>query len=127
MNFRLAAAALVSTATLLVTAAPAVAASTVDYVALGDSYAAGVGTPGMTGFCQRSPQGYPQLWADRHQPRSFHNAACGGATTETLLAGQLSALDADTDLVSVSIGGNDAGFAPTVGTCVIAGDDACAA
>lgn len=53
-------------------------------------------------------------------------AACAGATTATLLATQLTALDADTDLVTVSIGGNDIGWGSVVGACVLGGDLGCA-
>ncbi len=106
-------------------AAPAHAAAAVDYVALGDSYSSGVGAPGATGSCARSPRAYPRLWADRSDVASFRFVACGGATTDEVLSGQLSALTAGTDLVTVTIGGNDAGFAPAVASCVMGSDAAC--
>lgn len=106
-------------------AAPAQAASPVDYAALGDSYSSGVGTSGATGSCLRSPQGYPQLWVNTHSVSSFQFAACSGATTDDVLANQLSALNANTDLVTITIGGNDAGFADTVTTCQLGSDSSC--
>ncbi len=119
-------AVLVLTVALLRPVPAAAAGPPVDYVALGDSYAAGLGSPGATGWCGRSPQSYPQQWVARRPVRSFAFVACNGATTVDLRAYQLSALDAGTDLVSVTIGGNDAGFAPTVGSCLVTDDRTCA-
>lgn len=98
------------------------------YVALGDSYSSGVGAGSYdeaSGDCKRSTVAYPQLWADANAPDSFAFNACSGATTDDVLANQLDALDANTTLVSISIGGNDAGFADTMQTCVLQGTDAC--
>lgn len=111
--------------TVLLLAAPAQAASTVDYAALGDSYSSGVGTSGATGSCLRSPQGYPQLWVNTHSVSSFQFVACSGATTDDVLANQLTALNTGTDLVSITIGGNDTGFADTLTTCQLGSDSAC--
>jgi lysophospholipase L1-like esterase len=120
-----------STLLTLVTAAPAAAApsspSEWDYVALGDSYSSGVGASGQSGLCLRSPNGYPGLWDAANDPKSYRSVACGGATTDTLRATQLSALSTSTDLVTLTIGGNDAGFAPAVITCTLVTDSACAA
>ena len=113
--------------TLSIASPAAAAAGDVDYVALGDSYSSGVGAPGQSGLCLRSPNGYPGLWAAANDPASYRSAACGGATTDTLRATQLIALSRKTDLVTVTIGGNDAGFAPTVISCTIVSDAACQA
>jgi lysophospholipase L1-like esterase len=99
---------------------------TVDYVALGDSYSAGVGAP-ATGACQQSPLGYPQLWVNSHRVSSFTNVTCSGATTDTLLASQIGSLQPGTDLVTLTIGGNDAGFSTTVGACVAGTAQQCTA
>jgi lysophospholipase L1-like esterase len=103
----------------------------VDYVALGDSYSSGVGTgvyEAASGVCARSPLSYPPLWAAEHQPASFTFAACSGATTADVLAHQISAVGAATDLVTITIGGNDAGFSPVLQTCTVAPrDSACLA
>jgi lysophospholipase L1-like esterase len=109
-----------------VLAAPtAQAAAPVDYVALGDSYSSGTGAPPYTGgTCFRSSRGYAQLWADTHAVSSFRYAACGGATTDSM-TNQFASLDAGTDLVSITIGGNDVGFASTMITCVTASDTSC--
>ncbi|MGP4112652.1 SGNH/GDSL hydrolase family protein [Streptomyces sp. 4N509B] len=98
------------------------------YVALGDSYSSGVGAGSYdsgSGDCRRSTVAYPELWADANAPDSFTFAACAGATTEDVLANQLGALDSGTTLVSISIGGNDAGFGDTMMTCVLQGTSAC--
>ncbi|MBB2942716.1 lysophospholipase L1-like esterase [Actinoplanes lutulentus] len=120
-------ATLVTTALSLVLAAPAQAASTVDYVALGDSYSSGVGAPGQSGTCLRSNNSYAAQWAARNSPASFQFLACGGAVTDDVLKTQVPAMKAGADLVSITIGGNDAGFAPTVITCLTSSDSACAA
>ncbi|MDT0347094.1 SGNH/GDSL hydrolase family protein [Streptomyces litchfieldiae] len=113
---------------------PATAAATetpsaaVAYVALGDSYSSGVGAgsyDSASGDCRRSTVAYPELWADRNAPTSFAFTACSGATTTDVLNDQLGPLDAGTTLVTISIGGNDAGFADTMQTCVLQGTDAC--
>ncbi|GAA2638333.1 SGNH/GDSL hydrolase family protein [Paractinoplanes durhamensis] len=119
---------LVSTALLsLGIAAPAAAASSIDYVALGDSYSSGVGAPGQTGTCYRSPNGYPGQWVSRNAPKSFTDLSCSGAVTGDVLDDQAPAIPSGTDLISITIGGNDAGFAPTVLSCQFSSDAACAA
>lgn len=105
-------------------ASPAQAA-TVDYVALGDSYSSGVGAPGASGLCMRSPQGYPQLWADAHQVASFRTAACGGAVTDNVRDLQVWALNSGTDAVTITIGGNDVGFATAMITCTLGSTASC--
>src|SRR3978361_229533 len=99
-----------STLLTLVVATPAHAATTTDYIALGDSYSSGVGAPGQSGLCLRGSSGYPAQWARRNDPRSFTNLACGGATTSDVLSLQIPFLTAKADLVTITIGGNDAGF-----------------
>jgi lysophospholipase L1-like esterase len=102
----------------------------VDYAALGDSYSSGVGAPpyDLDPVCQRSSRGYPPLWAVTHQTASFEFAACSGARTADVLATQISVLRPSTDLVTITIGGNDAGFGPVLQTCTVAKSDrTCAA
>ncbi|MFI5804208.1 SGNH/GDSL hydrolase family protein [Streptomyces sp. NPDC051561] len=100
----------------------------VDYVALGDSYSSGVGAGSYdsgSGNCKRSTKAYPALWAAKSSPTSFAFAACSGARTGDVISGQLSRLSAATDLVSITVGGNDAGFADVMTTCVLQGESAC--
>jgi lysophospholipase L1-like esterase len=108
-------------------AAPAGAAEP-GYVALGDSYSSGVGAGSYlssSGSCDRSTKSYPYLWQAAHSPSSFSFVACSGATTADVLSGQLSTLSSSTGLVSISIGGNDAGFSSTMETCVLDGTSSC--
>ncbi|MGH3924693.1 MAG: SGNH/GDSL hydrolase family protein, partial [Pseudonocardiaceae bacterium] len=98
----------------------------VDYVALGDSYSSGVGTgvyDAASGDCARSPLSYPPLWAEEHQPASFRFVACSGATTTDVRGNQITALGPDTDLVTITVGGNDVGFGPVLQTCTVAEND----
>ncbi|GAA2437942.1 SGNH/GDSL hydrolase family protein [Streptomyces glaucus] len=98
------------------------------YVALGDSYSSGVGAGGYigsSGDCKRSTRAHPYLWAAAHAPSSFDFTACSGARTGDVLAGQLGPLSTATSLVSLSVGGNDAGFADVMTTCVLQSDSTC--
>ncbi|MER7703226.1 SGNH/GDSL hydrolase family protein [Kitasatospora sp. NPDC097605] len=113
--------------TTLATAGSAHAAG-VNYVALGDSYSSGVGAGSYTsesGSCKRSTNAYAYLWKNAHAPSSFKFVACSGARTGDVLNNQISALSSTTTLVSISIGGNDAGFASTMQTCVLDSESAC--
>lgn len=92
------------------------------YVALGDSYTSG---PGITpyksdsGLCARSSRNYPSVVAARIRPTVFRDVSCGGAVTDTVTSSQLAAVDANTRLVTLGIGGNDAGLLGAAITCVI--------
>ncbi|MFI0787975.1 SGNH/GDSL hydrolase family protein [Streptomyces lydicus] len=100
------------------------------YVALGDSYSSGVGAgsyDSSSGSCKRSTRSYPALWNAAHTPSSFAFTACSGARTGDVVSGQLGPLNASTGLVSITIGGNDAGFADTMTTCALQGESACLA
>jgi lysophospholipase L1-like esterase len=116
-----------SVLTLVLGTQPALAA-TVNYVALGDSYSSGVGSGSYTsssGSCLRSTLAYSQLWANAHSPASYVSVACSGAKTTDVNANQLSALNSSTTLVSISIGGNDVGFAGVMEDCVLYGTSTC--
>jgi lysophospholipase L1-like esterase len=97
------------------------------YVAIGDSYTAGSGIPpGEQTGCWKSPRSYPHLVAKRIGA-TLHDASCGGATTEAVeapqllpgmeLAPQAAPLDRRTDLVTISVGVNDADFAEILFHC----------
>jgi lysophospholipase L1-like esterase len=96
---------------------PARAAAPVHYVALGDSYSSGLGAGDTSGSCDRGPNAFPALWAKAHSPASFTFAACSGARTSDVIASELSSLSTSTTLVSITIGGNDVGFANVMETC----------
>jgi lysophospholipase L1-like esterase len=106
-------------------AIPAQAASTVHFVALGDSYSSGVGAGRTSGSCGQSPNAFPQLWAVANSVASFGFAACSGARTGDVIGRQLSSLSAATTLVSITIGGNDVGFSSIMETCVLKSTSSC--
>jgi lysophospholipase L1-like esterase len=102
-------------------AGTASAAGAVNYVALGDSYSSGVGAGdyiSSSGTCERSTLAYPERWAAAHSPATFVSVACSGASTADVLSSQVSALSASTTLVTITIGGNDAGFSHVMEYCV---------
>jgi lysophospholipase L1-like esterase len=97
------------------------AAAAPQYVALGDSYASGVGTRVFykeSGECERSPDAYgPKIAAAKGYALSFQ--ACSGATTTDLNQKQLGTLTTTTSLVTITIGGNDAGFSNVIINCAL--------
>lgn len=100
-------------------AAPALATK---YVALGDSYSSGTGTRTFyEESCRRSVYAYPYLLHEAHPGWTFVNATCSGATTSDVLNTQVSSLTENTDWVSYTIGGNDAGFAEVITECALPG------
>ncbi len=99
------------------------------YVAMGDSYSAGVGTfnyDSTSGSCLRSSGSYVPYVASQHSTMGTPNfVACGGATTADLYGQnpsaveprQLDALTNDAQYVTMTIGGNDAGFSKVIERC----------
>jgi lysophospholipase L1-like esterase len=122
-------AAVVATGVALAPASADPVAAAGKYVALGDSYASGTGAGdyGDSGGCKRSANSYAQLWASANAPSAFAFVACSGAVTSDVLAEQVGALTPDTELVTISIGGNDAGFADVMTDCNLGSDDSCVA
>ncbi|GGL93911.1 lipase 2 [Streptomyces fumigatiscleroticus] len=113
------------------TGAPAHAADTLDYVALGDSYSAGSGVlpVDVTNLlCLRSTANYPHVIAARTGAR-LKDVTCGAAQTKDFtqaqyptVAPQVNALGPETDLVTLTIGGNDNGtFINAITACGTAG------
>jgi len=100
------------------------------YVALGDSYTAGpiipVQQPDPLG-CLRSDHNYPHLVAAALRVSEFRDASCSGAETDDMTNSQgvspgpnppqFDRLDANTQLVTLGIGGNDIGFSEIVENC----------
>ncbi|MER6026122.1 SGNH/GDSL hydrolase family protein [Streptomyces sp. NPDC001851] len=108
--------ALAGALALGVTAVPAHATTTLNYAALGDSYSAASGVlPVDAGnlVCLRSTANYPHVIAARTGAR-LTDVTCGAAQTKDFtqsqypgVAPQADAVTADTDLVTLTIGGND--------------------
>lgn len=89
------------------------------YVALGDSYSSGTGTRTYLSdgtSCQRSTFAYPSLIAAA-RGYTLNFRACSGAKIPDVTSTQLSALSSTTNYVSISVGGNDAGFADVLTEC----------
>ncbi|MEZ5090396.1 MAG: SGNH/GDSL hydrolase family protein [Micropruina sp.] len=89
---------------------------------MGDSFSAGTGAITQLGDyldlsdgCLRSTHAYPRQIAAA-QGWNLRHRACQGATTADV-AGQLGALDSSTDVVTITIGGNDIGFIPVILAC----------
>lgn len=102
-----------------------------EYVALGDSYASGFGlgsystTPHLE--CDQSTLNYPHLVATEFG-LNLTDVSCSGATMEhitttgqvlssTTVLPQVDALSASTDIVTLTIGGNDVGFVTVMTGC----------
>ncbi|HEX6343385.1 SGNH/GDSL hydrolase family protein [Umezawaea sp.] len=113
-------------------AANAGTARTLQVAALGDSYAAGTGAgdyePGTEGVCYRSANSAAAVVVadlrSRGKQVDFTNVMCSGAaiadlsTTFKEQPPQLDALSKSTDLVFLTVGGNDVGFAEYAGLCI---------
>lgn len=110
------------------------AAQRLTYVALGDSFSSGEGnspfaaeTDTISNRCHRSTVAYPVLLAgDPSLQLTLHSfRACSGATTQTLVDGQydnnnqLDAINGETDVITLTIGGNDVGFKDFASNCVL--------
>jgi lysophospholipase L1-like esterase len=100
-------------------AVPAASAAAPVYVALGDSYASGTGTRSYISdgtSCQRSTYAYPSLIA-ASRGYSLNFKACSGAKIPDVTNTQLGALTTATNYVTISVGGNDAGFSSVLTEC----------
>jgi len=108
--------------------APAQASTQAEYVALGDSYASGVGAgtyDSAGGDCKRSPLNYPHQWAAANPEYSLKDVTCSGATIADIRNNQLSALSSTTNFVTITVGGNDAQFSSVVQACLTQSDSYC--
>ncbi len=122
--------ALPGLAAVLATAAVmAASASAASYVSLGDSYAAGpfIPNPVLPLGCLKSDHNYPHLAAP--SIGSLKDPSCSGAKTDDMTnpqsveidgpnPPQFNSLEAGTEVVSVTIGGNDIGFSEIAQSCI---------
>lgn len=130
----------VAAAAMMASATHAQQSGGAKYVSMGSSYAAGPGvgqSDAASGACSRSQSNYARLLAERRQ-LSLVDVACSGATTQDILAHsqygfppQIDAVDAQTRLVTATIGGNDVAYVAnlfgyscrdTGGSCAVASD-----
>ncbi len=120
------------TAFLITAVVPAAAsAASGPYVSLGDSYTSAPLVPVPTGNpigCGRSTSNYPSDVARVIAPSTFTDVSCGSATTVNMTQPQsvpfggtnppqFNGLGASDALVTVGIGGNDAGLIGVAETC----------
>lgn len=110
---------------------PVEAANWGSYVALGDSYSAGVGAEASVGDqnpldrCHRTSKAYYNEVSKAFPFKGSSFWACSGATTSDVETGrygeppQLGRVGAGTSLVTISIGGNDVGFSKVLVGCVV--------
>ncbi|SDC14354.1 SGNH/GDSL hydrolase family protein [Actinokineospora iranica] len=120
------AAAAATAAGLMLTWGPgAQAADPLKYVALGDSAAAGPLIPNQTSLaCLRSDRNYPAVVA-KTLGATLTDVSCSGAELTDFsvkqspsVPPQYDALTADTDLVTITIGGNDVDLVTRALTCI---------
>jgi lysophospholipase L1-like esterase len=92
-----------------------------NYVALGDSYSSGTGTRdySLNSGCQRGPYAYPALIKADRPNTNLTFVACSGAKTGDVLANQVQSLSTSTNIVTITIGGNDAGFSSVITQCAL--------
>jgi lysophospholipase L1-like esterase len=107
----------------------ATSASAASYVSLGDSYVAGpfIPNPVLPLGCLKSDHNYPHLAAPSIGP--LKDPSCSGAETVDMAnpqnvdpdgpnPPQFDSLAASTEVVSVTIGGNDIGFSEIAQSCI---------
>jgi hypothetical protein len=108
----------------------AAGASAATYTALGDSYASGPLIPNQSLSplgCLRSDHNYAHLTAAA-KGLTLTDVSCSGATTNNMTETQnvepgpnppqFNGLNANTNIVSVTIGGNDIGFSEIIESCI---------
>jgi len=109
--------ALVGLVTVGTLPAAAGSSGTIRYVALGDSYAAGQGGGDYLNDCLQSLNGYPYLLEPRRRIDLRANAACSGASTSEVRSTQLSELNQDTELVTLTVGAADLDLQGVLAAC----------
>jgi lysophospholipase L1-like esterase len=89
------------------------------YAAVGDSFAAGVGADSyLDSSCYRSSKSYPKLLDADADKRLVAFLACSGANTSAVMT-QIAGIPADASIVTVTVGGNDVGFADVMQNCFV--------
>lgn len=106
-----------------------------EYVALGDSFSSGLGLPDPVSdspsFYHRSTINFPHRVA-RTLGLTLKDATCAGATTSNVISSPLKygkgssppqsgSLSSQTEVVTITIGGNDLGFVDATKSCVALG------
>lgn len=91
------------------------------YVALGDSYSAGVGTESyIDTSCYQSTYAYPELMRSSHPGWTVVNKTCDSYWTSNVISTASTYVTPDTKWVTYTIGGNDVEFGWTIAKCALA-------
>jgi lysophospholipase L1-like esterase len=107
-----------------------------DYVALGDSYTSGIGAGNISVSplypvdpqnplpCFQATPGYPDVLDARNDVKLTVNAACSGWTAamvplQVQVASAAGLLNAETDVVTITAGGNDVNFLNVLQACLL--------
>lgn len=108
-------------------------AKQLNYVSLGDSYAAGPGIPQQIAVdtvpgCAQSNANFAHLLAAMARWVKLTDVSCSGAVTANMMGPQVTPLGTappqfdklakNTGAVTVTIGGNDIGFTSIIGSCI---------
>lgn len=97
-----------------------------EYAALGDSFAAGVGANSyLERTCYTSSKSYPKLLDADTDKKLVVFPACSGTDTADVLARQIGAIPTTAKLVTVTVGGNDVGFADVMQNCFVLPNSSC--
>lgn len=109
-------------AVVLAAAALAGVAAAENYVAMGDSYSSGNGanSTNLSSSCNRNTYAYPYLLAQQ-RGSALTFVACSGAVTGDIVNSQAAAATSSTNLVTLTIGGNDIGFSSLIVSCTTLG------
>lgn len=107
-------------------ATPPPTVSTLNIVALGDSFSSGVGALTAQTTCGRSIQTWsarallsPYLLGGLPYTRGTYNLlACAGTTSAMVLANQVPFVNSTQNVATLTVGGNDIGFTGLVAGCV---------
>ena len=103
---------------VLLLSGAATASAAEQYVALGDSYSSGTGTRTYyDSGCQRSNYSYAKIIDVERANTTVNLTACSGARTGDVINNQLGPLTSTTRWVTITIGGNDAGFSSVITEC----------
>ena len=94
-----------------------------NYVALGDSYSAGNGanSKNLNSSCNRNTYAYPYLISQQRPNTALTFVACAGAQTPDIINNQVNSVTASTNIVTLTIGGNDVGFTSLIIACTTLG------
>jgi len=97
-----------------------------EYAALGDSFAAGVGAGSyLETSCYTSSKSYPKLLDGDADKRLVAFPACSGRDTADVIGRQIAAIPNTAKLVTVTVGGNDVGFADVMQNCFVIVSSSC--